>query len=412
MPEIIILGAGMVGVTAALELQSRGHSVAIVDRTGAGQETSFGNAGIIQAECAEPHLLPRDITTLLRMALGKTNDFTWSASAMLKSAPALMQYYRSSHPTRFKRIATVYSQLTSLSTQDHAVWIDAAGTDSLITRDGFNFVFHNSKAFDGAAKDAERVKNAYCLQSRVIDGAQYAREEQAITRAPTGVIHWPQAWTCSDPAGLTQKYADLFIDRGGEIFRGDAETLQDRGYGWDVTTSTGKIQASSIIVALGPWSPAFLKRFGYKIPMILKRGYHTHFAPPIMPRAPFVDTSAGVAVAPMAMGLRVSSGVSIVRHDAPANPQQLVRGANEVSQMINLGEQIDAPPWVGSRPFIPDMLPVVGQAPRHKTLWFNFGHGHQGFTLGPTTARLLVDSMDKNMSTSELQTPLSPARFP
>jgi len=411
MPETIILGAGIVGVSAALELQSRGHSVVIVDRAGVGQETSFGNAGIIQAECAEPDAMPRDIATLLRMVLGKTNDLTWSASAIVESASALLQYHRSSHPARFQQISNTYSQLTSQSTKDHAVWIDAAGAQSQIARKGFNFVFQNAQTFDGAIKEAVRIGKTYGLQSRTIDGNQYASEEPAIKHPPTGVIHWPQAWTCSDPGGLAQKYAELFIDRGGEIVQGDAQTLRENGTGWEVTTDAGKVQASNTVVALGPWAPAFVKQFGYKIPMLLKRGYHDHYIPPIMPQVTLVDISAGVAVAPMAKGLRVSSGASIVRHDAPPNPQQLTRGAKELSQLMELGERVEQQPWFGTRPFIPDMLPVVGRAPRHKTLWFNFGHGHQGFTLGPTTARLLGDAMGEVVLTQELQTQLSPVRF-
>ena len=411
MPEIIILGAGMIGVTAALELQSRGHGVVVVDRTIPGQETSYGNAGIIQAEAAEPHSLPRDVVTLLRMGLGITNELTWSLPAMLGAVPALLRYYRSSHPARLQQISATYSQLTSRSTDDHAVWIDAAGADNIIARSGFNLVFRNPKAFEGAVRDAARLERTYGVKSRVIDGAQYAREEPAIKHPPVGAIHWQQSWTCSDPGGLTQKYADLFITRGGEILRGDAKTLRENGSGWEVATDAGKITASDIVVALGPWAPEFLKRFGYRIPMLLKRGYHDHFLPQIMPRLPFVDTSSGVLAAPMSRGLRVSSGVSIVRHDAPSNPQQLNRGAKGLLQMMELGDRVEEPQWVGTRPFIPDMLPVVGRAPRHNTMWFNFGHGHQGFTLGPTTAKLLGDAMSRDPSTKELQTQLSPARF-
>ncbi len=411
MPESIILGAGIIGVTAALELQSRGHSVVIVDRTGPGQETSYGNAGIIQAECAEPHALPRDLGALLRMGLGVTNELTWSLGGALAAAPALLRYYRASHPARLQKVSLIYAQLTSRSTDDHAVWIEAAGADNIIARSGFNFVFPDPKAFENAIKGAERLGRTYGVVSRIIDGVQYAREEPAIKDPPAGTIHWQQAWTCSDPGGLTQKYADLFVARGGDIQRGDANTLRENGAGWEIMTDTGKLSASNVVVALGPWAPEFLKRYGYKIPMVLKRGYHGHFSPPVMPRLPFVDTSSGVLAAPMSNGLRVSCGVSIVRHDAPAKPKQLDRGARGLSKMIDLGARRQEPVWTGTRPFIPDMLPVVGRAPRHKTMWFNFGHGHQGFTLGPTTAIILGDAMSGDPSTTHLQAPLSPMRF-
>lgn len=411
MSEFIILGAGIVGVSTALELQARGHSVVLVDRTLPGRETSYGNAGIIQAEAAEPHALPRDFKTLILMGMGVTNELSWSPIAALSSVPALFQYYRASHPARFKQISEIYWQLTSQSTVDHSVWIEAAGASDLIARGGFNFVYRDPKMFENARKDAKRFGQTYGVQSRVLDGAQFCAKEPAITQKPEGAVHWQQAWTCSDPGLLTQKYADLFEKRGGEILKGDATTLRDIATGWEVDTNAGKVTASQVVVALGPWAAGFLKRFGYKIPMLLKRGYHRHYDAPSMPNLPFVDMSCGVLAAPMTKGLRVTSGVSLVKHSAPSNPRQLDRGAAALSQYMDLGERVDAPDWVGTRPFIPDMLPVVGQAPNHRSMWVNMGHGHQGFTLGPTTARLLGDAISGQGATADLLAHLAPGRF-
>ena len=108
----------------------------------------------------------------------------------------------------------------------------------------------------------------------------------------------------------------------------------------------------------------------------------------------------------MKQGLRITTGAALVPMDSPADTSQLVRGVKALNQLMDVGKQIEEPQWIGTRPCMPDMLPLVGEAPNHKGLWFHFGHGHQGFTLGPTTSALLMQAM--NGESNELITALSP----
>lgn len=394
MTDIIVLGAGMVGVSTALELQSRGHSVKIVERSEPGAETSYGNAGVIMADTAEPFAMPRNPIMLLKHGLGLSNDLTWSWAAFLKIAPALASYYHHSEPKRHARISHLNAQLALRATRDHTPFIEASGADNLISRDGFVELFRSEKAFERTARDLGRIRSEYGVSARVIGGEEYASEEPAILKAPKGAIHWPQSWSCADPGGLTKAYAGLFGRQGGQIAKGDAGSLAEHRSGWSVATQAGRISAEHVVIALGPWSARFLTPFGYRIKMILKRGYHAHFSAPLRPRRPFLDTDHGILVASMNRGLRLSTGVALVSENAAPDTIQLDRGIDGLRDLIVLGERLDEPLWYGVRPCMPDMLPMVGAAPRHKNMWFNFGHGHQGFTLGPTTARLLADAMD------------------
>jgi D-amino-acid dehydrogenase len=93
----------------------------------------------------------------------------------------------------------------------------------------------------------------------------------------------------------------------------------------------------------------------------------------------------------MARGIRLTTGVEFAAPDAPATPVQLERAEALARQIVPLGPRLDPEPWLGRRPALPDMRPVIGPAPRHKGLWFAFGHAHHGFTLGPVTGRLLAE---------------------
>jgi D-amino-acid dehydrogenase len=123
------------------------------------------------------------------------------------------------------------------------------------------------------------------------------------------------------------------------------------------------------------------------------RGYHRHFAGGAPLARPLFDTENGYVMAPMARGIRITTGAELTGYDAPASPVQLGRAERFARELIDLGNSVDPEPWFGTRPFLADMLPVIGEAPGHPGLWVNFGHGHQGFTLGPATGRLLAEML-------------------
>jgi D-amino-acid dehydrogenase len=126
-----------------------------------------------------------------------------------------------------------------------------------------------------------------------------------------------------------------------------------------------------------------------------KRGYHRHYAnaTPTPLQRPVLDAERGYVLAPMARGVRLTTGAELGAVDTPQTPVQLQRVEPIARGLVALGDAVDAQPWMGARPCLPDMLPVIGAAPRHPGLWCAFGHGHQGFTLGPVTGRLLAEMM-------------------
>lgn len=393
MADFIVLGAGMVGVSSALALQEQGHSVVLLDRRQPGLETSFGNAGIIQTEAAEPYALPQDLMTLWRYAIGRSNDVVWKALPTLKMAPALWRYFRNSSVSKHHAISATYAKLAAQATADHTPLIEASGAEHLILRQGLSMLYRDEKSFAQESLRAQRLEREYGVTSRIIDGVSYQAEEPALQQAPVGAIHWLQSWSCRDPGGLTQAYADLFVKRGGTLLLGDANSLTETSNGWQLNAETGVVSAEQVVIALGPWSPALLKRFGYHIPMVYKRGYHGHYKETIRLNRPFLDVANGVLAAPMSQGIRVTTGAALVDLEDGANPQQLERGVKALRTLLSMGDRIRESQWYGTRPCMPDMLPVVGQAPNHARMWFHFGHGHQGFTQGPTTAKILTSEI-------------------
>ncbi|RLQ87364.1 NAD(P)/FAD-dependent oxidoreductase [Notoacmeibacter ruber] len=394
MADILVIGAGMAGIATALSLQARGHTVRVVDRRGPGEETSHGNAGVIQAEARAPYAMPRDLGTLVRYALGRSNDLRLDPLALPGAARALMAYYRHSAPSRHQAATRTYSALIARATRDHGKLSAEAGAEQLIRRTGLGEIIDRPADFETRARTAERLASEYGLTLRVVDGAALAAEEPALRPTSAGAVLWDDSWSSPDPAALVQSYAALFIRRGGELLRSEVRTISESEQGWRLSTEKGPLKAEHLVVALGPWSPAMLRQLGYRIPMVMKRGYHGHFAMEDQLGRPYLLADHGVVLSSMTRGLRITTGAHLARAGAKHDFRQLEHGTDAARIILDIGDAVPDSLWQGTRPCMPRMLPMVGQAPRHARLWFNFGHGHQGFTLGPTTGEILADILD------------------
>ena len=407
--QVVVLGAGIVGVCTALHLQRRGCAVTLVDKGLPGRETSFGNAGIIQREAIEPYAFPRDLASLINVASKRDIGVNYHLRAMPEYVPALVRYWANSAPKHYQAIADAFRTLIEHSISEHSELIEQSGSQNLIVRKGWIQAFRSPQQFDEAVERAVRV-SAQGVLSEHLDGVSLRLAEPALSDALVGGIHWLQPWTCIEPGELVQRYADLFVREGGEILRGDARSLRQSGAGWSVDTDSGSVGASQVVVALGPWAHELVGELGYRIPLFVKRGYHAHFADGATLSRPVLDTEQGYMLAPMKRGVRLSTGAEFASLSAPPTPVQLGKAERAARQVLALGPQVERTPWSGARPCTVDMKPVIGAAPLHKGLWFNFGHAHQGFTLGPVSGRLLAELMMGETPVVD-PAPFAPGRF-
>ncbi|WP_157994755.1 NAD(P)/FAD-dependent oxidoreductase [Paracoccus tegillarcae] len=405
MAETLVLGAGIVGVCTALALQVRGHAVTLIDRKAPGQETSFGNACIIQSEAVEPYPMPLAPRALWAIATGRGNDVRWSLRGLMAQAGPLIGYARHSRPAAHARAIAVYRRLIPDACKAHAPLIRAAGADDLIRRDGYLELFRSAQGFDGGQVMAARFRDRYGVGARVLDGAELRALEPSVTADLPGAVHWTDSWTVTDPAQLTARYAGALTSRGGRILQGDAMALHRVGAAWRLEGPT-PVQAEHAVVAMGPWSAPMVARYGLRVPLLLKRGYHRHLRPERMPHRPLADLENGIVLSPTRDGLRLCSGADLSARPA-ADPVQLRVGMRAASELLGPMSAAAGPIWTGRRPCMPDMLPVVGAVPGQPGLWAQFGHGHHGLTLAAVTADILADQMDGGETWPEL----SPARL-
>jgi D-amino-acid dehydrogenase len=393
--DCIVLGAGIVGISVALHLQKRGLETVLLDRRGANEETSFGNAGLIQREGVYPYGFPQDLGALVRYALNNTVDAYYHPSAMPKLAPFLFSYWNNSRKAKHEAIARHYATLIEHCVSEHDKLADEAGANHLLRRNGWIKVFRTEAERDARWTEADTWNAAFGVNHRKLSAADVREAEPHLTPDLIGGLHWTDPVSVSDPHGLGLAYLKRFEALGGQFVHGDATTLSESDDGtWTAVAFDGTvITARNAIVCLGPWADLVTKTLGYDLPLAVKRGYHMHYRPQgnATLNHPVLDHERGYMLAPMAKGMRLTTGAEFASRDAAPTPVQLGRAEPIAKGLFPLGERLDAKPWMGNRPCTPDMMPIIGPAPAHKNLTFAFGHAHHGLTLAAVTGRMVAE---------------------
>ncbi len=396
--DVVVLGAGIVGISTALHLQKRGLSVVLLDRRQPGEETSFGNAGLIQREGVYPYGFPHDFGALFRYALNRSIDAHYHLGALPGLAPFLWAYWRHSRPSQHAAIARQYETLIRHCVVEHDALAEEADATHLIRRRGWLKAFRTAEERDKRYAEAEAWGREFGIRHEKLDAAGLQAAEPHLNPVLIAALHWTEPTTVIDPHALSMAYVRRFQALGGRLATGDATTLSEAssGGGWTVVSTDGEtVSARRAVICLGPWAETVTRRLGYRLPLAVKRGYHMHYA--LQGNAvlnhPTLDAERGCFLVPMARGIRLTTGAEFADRDAPSTPVQLERAEPIAREIFPLGGRLDAAPWRGARPCTPDMMPIIGPAPRHRGLTFAFGHAHHGLTLAAVTGRLVAEMM-------------------
>ncbi len=392
--DVIVLGAGIVGVSTALHLLARGWSVLLVDKNAPGEGASYGNAGLIERSSVIPYSFPQGLKTLIKYGLNRRSDLRYDPFYLPKIAPFLFKYWKASHPKELHVSTQMMLPLIEASVLEHDAIISEAGCKNLIRSRGWIEIYRSPQAFADFLAGIKRF-DAFGLSYDILDNESLARRQSGLNDV-AGAIHWLDPKTTISPGNLVKAYADLFERKGGELSYGDAGSLKQSGNGWQLTTNDGPVQASTVVCSLGAHAPVVYEPLGYQVPLGIKRGYHRHYTThgDAWLNYSLVDAEGGFTLVPMSQSIRLTTGIEFAAPNAPANCIQIKRCEQKARILFpELATSIEDEPWLGLRPCLPDMRPVISKAPHHEGLWFNFGHAHHGLTIGPATGRLLAEMM-------------------
>src|SRR5437764_3620762 len=156
--DVVVVGAGMVGVSVAVHLQKRGKQVVMIDRRHPGEETSYGNGGLVQREAVFLHPFPRSVAELRRIARNRSVDAYYHLSALPGLLRPLFAYWRNSEPHRYAEITARWITLIATCAAEHEKLAEEAGSTALLRPVGFIRAYNNTGMFDEDLAKAERAR--------------------------------------------------------------------------------------------------------------------------------------------------------------------------------------------------------------------------------------------------------------
>jgi D-amino-acid dehydrogenase len=407
--DVLVLGAGIVGVSTGLAARRRGLSVAVLDRKAPGREPSYGNSGVLSSGSIFPlngpslwASLPSYLTNrhpALRYSLPHVMaNWTWSARFLMHARP----------PSPDPRRAALHG-LIQPSLRLHRQWIAEAGLSHRLRETGWLKVWR-SEAHETAKADRDALAQ-FGIRSELMDRQAISGLEPSLSPIyPVGLLHKDTA-SVDSPGAIVEGYARLFVDAGGEIRQGEVTGLQRDGDAWIVRTAGAEHRARNVVNALGPWAGDLMAPLGYRVPLRWERGYHREFAtdPAIRLSRPVHDTEGGFVIVPVEKGTRITSGVELAHRDAPSNFRQIEQATERARAVLPFGEPVGEV-WRGARPTLPDSLPMIGEAPHHRGLWCAFGHQHVGLSTGTGTGDAIAALIAGEEPPFDVA-PFAPGRF-
>lgn len=408
--DVLVIGAGVVGLATALYLQRAGRKVAVIDPLGPAGGTSYGNAGLISADTAVPIALPgmlRKVPGWLRDPLG---PLVVRPAYFPKAMPWLLKWIDAG---KYQNVMTISDALRALHKDAFDCWQELLGTrlfGDLIRRSGQVQIWDGDSETATARVERE-VRERHGIRADLLGPDDLRQMYPGIARDVTRGILVPGNGHTVNPARLVHTLGDLFREAGGEIIDEQVLKIIPQDGGYVLMTNVSNRAAAKVVVAGGAWSGNLLAPLGIKVPLETERGYHAMLADHnLRPSIPISYKSRGFGLSVMEHGLRVAGTVEIGGLQAPPNEQRakiLIEHARRLFPELKHGEPRL---WLGHRPSTPDSLPLLGEIRGRPGLFAAFGHGHFGMTGGTPSARL-VSSLVLGQPPKIDPKPYSPARY-
>lgn len=420
--KIIIVGAGIIGVSTAWHLLELGHEVTVVDRQAdAAMETSFANAGQISVSYCEPWAN--------REAPLKALKWMFRDDAPLLFRPRLdWQQWRWSllflgqcNDAAFERNV---QQLVALGAYSHAALKDvvsATGIDYQRLERGIAHYYTDQKSFD-VAGDAAALMRRYGVARQVVSKDELLKIEPAFASFSHRIVGG--TFTASDESGdarlFTQALAQRCRARGAEFVYGhdvvqlnqrqgaiDSIAIQARSIRTGAESASQAIRtltADQFVIACGSYSAPLLRTVGVDLPIYPGKGYSASFKikrPEAAPMVSTIDDEMKIAISRLGDRLRVAGTIEVGGYDLSLNSRVARARCQMLSDRIeavlpgvcdtrNEEQGGDPQYWTGLRPATPTNIPYIGQTKVHK-LWVNAGHGTLGWTHGAGSGKALAE---------------------
>lgn len=409
--DAVVIGAGIIGVSIALQLQQRGMRVLLLDRKGVASEASAGNAGAFAFADIEPLAAPGMLRKAPRWLLDPLGPISIPPAYALRLAPWLLRFWRASWPDRHAAGIRIQAQLMGLCRQALERQVRLVDGEHQLRRWGQLQLYEGQSEFN-ASMPGWHLRQIHGVDFDLLHSAQAIADIQpGIHPRFTHAGFTPQWISVRDPAQWTRSLADQFVHRGGRLEIDEVRGLAQDDDGVRMTSDLGQRRAPLVVVACGAWSHHLARTLGDRFPLETERGYNTTLpAGAFALKTQLTFSGHGFVISAIGDGIRVGGavelgGLELAPH--PARADILLRKAQQFLPGLKAEGGVT---WMGFRPSLPDSLPIIDRSPKAPGVLYAFGHGHLGLTQSAGTAELVAQMVFGETPAMDLR-PLSGRRF-
>lgn len=390
--HVAVVGAGILGVAAALRLLADGRRVTLFDPKGVGEGASRGNASILAVESCVPIATPGILRRVPGMLLDPLGPLAIRWRYLPRLAPWLWHFVRSSRPAEVERISVALAALLDRALEDYAPLLRGAGAEDMIRRQGMLLLFESERRFAAMQPDLA-LQRRRGVRLELLPPEEIRQLEPAVAPIFRRAVFFPDNAHATDSHRLLLRLAEAAF-RGGAALRREAVTgfAFANGGVSHVVTASGRHAVDAVVLAAGAWSKPLARLLGHRVLLDTERGYHVMLPEPhVAIGRPVYFADRGLVATPLEGGLRIAGTVELGGLALPPNParaQVLLEQGRRMFPGLGASGRSD---WMGFRPSMPDSLPVIAASPLRRNAVFAFGHGHLGLTLAAVTGRIVAD---------------------
>lgn len=402
VPEVAVIGAGVVGLSTALWLQRVGLQVVVIDPTPPlpgndfRRAASFGNASTIAPSGIFPVASPGILWRVPGMMLDREGPLSLYWRDLPDLLPWLSAFVLASRPARFEQLTSALAALMRQIEAGHAPLMEEVGNAVRYRKGEGSIHLYKTQAEHDSVAGAIARRNREGIQGRYLTREEIAEMEPNLAPNYHSGAIFEDCYILDNPQAYCAGLARAILARGGRFVTASVKDVQSGADQVRIKTDAAdgqEVIARRVVVAAGAWSRKLARRMGQKLLMNAERGYHIGFAaqPGLLKHA-CMYPSDGFFVTPLTHQIRAAGTVELGGLDKPAREIRLRVLEDKARRMFpDLGERQDE--WLGFRPSSPDSLPFIGQASYDPRIFFACGHGHLGLTLAGITGRIISDLM-------------------
>lgn len=388
--RLIVIGAGIIGLSIAVNLQRAGVQVVMLEADKAGCGATFGNAGHIAVEQVFPIADLAIVRQLPRMLLDPMGPLRLDWRYLAQITPWLFKLLANMRPARVEQIHQALLALNQQSLKAWQTFSDQWGLSQWVHIQGSLLLAETPASVTGLQQHGVRL-NAMGIANNWLDANALREREPVLAANQLGALFYPQTGHVTNLDAVTTHLKTAFMQMGGQLYEGckvlQAEVRDDRNV--LLHTSSGRWCAKHVVVCAGAHSRALVRQLtGVDVPLDTERGYHL-MLPNEAARlsVPVSSIDRRFIMTPMQAGLRLAGTVEFAGLRAPANMQRAQQLLQLAQPMLNVPlDDANATSWMGFRPSIADSLPVID---RQGPTLLAFGHQHLGLTQAAVTAELI-----------------------